>query len=435
MSALAKICLKKGYKITGSDSHESDEIIELIRCGVSVYIGHDAKYITDPDLVVYTGAIPSTNCERQRAEELHIPTMERAEFLGKLVSEYATRIAVAGTHGKTTTTSMLGWVFDKAGYHPTIHIGGESVNFDSNMVLGDDEYIITEACEYRNSMRYLSPTTAIITSIEEDHMDCYQSIDELQQAFYSFAGTAQCVVSTLPIPTKKEQYLLYCSMNKDNTCEYALHNYIVTDISEDKNGCVFEVIKDNKYYGHFKLSMHGKYNISNALIAIAVADYHGIEYSTIYNALRSFKGVKRRYEKLGEIEGKIVVADYAHHPTEIDCVIRSLQQFYPKLLCVFQPHTYSRTEALMSEFVKVLPKATYLCMLPTYPAREEYSKSGDSATLYKKIKKQNKCFVEDFKDIPTSWLDACDAILLVGAGDIYDKGKDWLENLPEKIKK
>lgn len=432
MSALAKICLKKGYKVTGSDSHESDEITELRRCGVTIYIGHDASHITHPDLVVYTGAIPKTNVERVQAEKAGIRTIERAEFLGELANEYDTTIAIAGTHGKTTTTSILGWIFEIANKQPTIHIGGECVNFQSNMVIGKEDYFITEACEYRNSMRFLHPNVAIITSIEADHMDCYKDMQELKNAFYHFASTATYVVSSLALPVKKNQYLLYCSLSKEDICEDAYHNYTLLSYIENKENCIFEVAKDGRYFGHFCLPMHGKYNIANALSAIAVADLEGIDYLTIYQALKSFLGVKRRCEKLGYIDEKLVIADYAHHPTEINSVLTTLQVFYPKLVVVFQPHTYSRTKSLLSEFKKVLSPVKYLAMLPTYPAREEFLKEGDSYTLFEQIKNKNKQYIEKLDDIPSKWLSECDAIVLVGAGDIYDKGKDWIKTCEEK---
>lgn len=435
MSALAKICLKKGYRVTGSDSHENEEIASLRKMGATIEIGHEASHITHPDLVVYTGAIPSTNVERVAATELGIRTVERAEFLGELADEYATTIAIAGTHGKTTTTSLLGWIFEVANCRPTVHIGGECLNFQSNMVIGQEEYFITEACEYRNSMRFLHPAIAIITSIEADHMDCYKDMKELENAFYHFAKGATFVISTLKLPVSKNQHLLYCSLDKDDFCEEAYHNYTLLSYKEDEGMCTFEVAKDGKYFGHFLLAMHGKYNIANALNAIAVADLEGIDYLTIYQALKTFLGVKRRYEKLGTIEQKVVIADYAHHPTEIASVLGTLQTFYPKLLVVFQPHTYSRTKSLLSEFKKVLSGVKYLAMLPTYPAREAFDKEGDSYTLFQKVKNKNKRYIEKLEELPTKWLDACDAIVLVGAGDIYDQGKRWLENLPEKIKK
>ncbi len=428
MSALAKLCLHQGYEVSGSDMHDSIEIQKLKELGATIYIGHDATHLKSVDMVVYSGAIPTNNCERQYAKSHHIPCYERAEFLGHICALYKHTIAIAGTHGKTTTTSMIGWIFQEANYQPTVHIGGESVNMETNMVLGEDTYCITEACEYRNSMQYILPETAVITSIEEDHMDCYHDLQDLKNAFHNFYAKAKVVVSPLALPIGKGQHFVFCGWEEEDTTVYAEHTFLICGAKETKDGCWFEVKKDGHYYGHFYLTMHGRYNVMNALLAVAVADYYEIPYTRIYTALRAFQGVKRRCETLGYVAGKKVIADYAHHPTEIHAFLSSLQPYYPKTLCVFQPHTYSRTKSLLSSFQKVLQECTYLCLLPTYPAREEYDAKGDSGTLFQKIRKKNKKYISHLQDIPAQWIESCSVIVLVGAGDIYEKGKLWLEN-------
>ena len=425
MSGLAVLAKEYGCAVTGSDI-SSDIPSVLIKNNITVYRGHSEDNISDDcDMVVYTGAISEDNVELKYAISKGIKVVERSEFLGVICKLYDNVIAIAGTHGKTTTTSMIGHIFDMANLKPTIHMGGISNNFESNMVVGDRKYFITEACEYKNSFRYIHSNYAVITSTDPDHMDCYSSVVELNNAYQYFAKNSKnlVLVDSVKGIYKKGSILV----GIDDGDIYA------TNIEYKDGRYSFDCYYFGKYLTNFKLYSVGRFNIYNALCAIAVAMEYGISISCIYDALISYKGVKRRNEKICDIGGVPVICDYAHHPTEISNIISAYKSHYKKVMCIFQPHTYSRTKLLMNKFITSFKGVKTLIIYKTYPAREQKIDGGDAFDLYKKVKisEKNKYIAYTkykLKKIIYENIENIDCVLILGAGNIYNIAKNMLKS-------
>lgn len=417
MSALAKLCLENGWIVAGSDTVKTAETEKLEQL-FKVYYSHKESNIAafKPTLVVYTGAVRSDNSELIYAQNCGIKLMERSEFLGEVCKNYTHVIAVAGTHGKTTTTAMIAEIFVKAGLNPTVHIGGNVVNLNSNLIVGDNNYFITEACEYKQSFKYINSEVAVITNIEPDHMDCYLNFSELENAFANFINNAKCcVLNPENSVVKKVRIKELCYVNSG-------HGLIAKNIKKCGVGFSFDVFENCLYLGNFKLSVMGEYNINNALNAIAVARRFNINLDCVYSALLGFNGVERRNEFLGKINGVKVFADYCHHPTEIENSIKAFKQHYKKILCVFQPHTYSRTKALKTEFASCFKGVSKLILFKTYAARELPEAGLNETDLFRIVKNKNKNVVLDSRELINFVANQSvnyNAIIVLGAGDIY----------------
>lgn len=424
MSALATFMLRHNVFVSGSDQVVSHFTTNLESKGALVYYGHKPENIPyNCDLVVYTGAVQKDNPEYIEAQNRGIRLMERSEFLGYVASMYDEVIAISGTHGKTTTTSMLGKIFLSAKLDPTIHLGGESDDFGGNMFLGENKIFITEACEYRDSFRFLKPQIALITNIEKDHTDFYKNMTQIMNAFAHFGNSSKVLVvfenNEIVDYIDKNVRVVTCGFDGD----YDVKGY---NLSKDKDGCYsFDVKNNDTYLGHFRLSVIGLHNAKNALCAIAISALYGITYDKMYYALKNFSGVKRRYEKVGEYKGVPVICDYAHHPTEIANSIKGALTSHKKILCIFQPHTYSRTLSLMSEFSHCFKGVHRLVVYKTYPAREKPINGGRAIDLLNNVvgfrdKKfycySKRCLSKTLKEMDKTY----DLILVLGAGDIYD---------------
>ncbi len=424
MSCLALLLANHNIKITGSDMQYNSIVKELRAKNINVTIGHSESNVeNDCDLVVFTGAIKEDNIELLSAKAKNIQTMERSEFLGEVCKLFANVIAVAGTHGKTTTTAMIANIFRCAGLNPTVHLGGISNNFNSNILIGDCKYFITEACEYRNSFKYIESSTCVITSTEPDHLDTYKNVTALKNAYFNFAKKSNNIIKTSSVKNINCKKNIVCvGLNCGDV--YA------TNLKSNSNGCYsFDCWNKNKYLTNFKLNVMGEYNVYNALCAIAVALEYKVSVAVIYDALKGFKGVARRNEKIGEIGGIPVICDYAHHPTEIQKTICANRLVYKNILCVFQPHTYSRTLCFKKEFSSSFKGVKKLFIYKTYPAREQKIDGGDAKDLFKvvKIKKENKWYIESkYKLKKTLYdnLENIDCILILGAGNIYNIAKN-----------
>lgn len=424
MSALARFMLARGVFVSGSDKVVSHFTTNLERAGALIYYGHARQNIPlNCDLVVYTGAVHNDNVEYIEAVERGIPLMERAEFLGYVSSMYERVVAVSGTHGKTTTTSMLGKILLEEGQNPTVHLGGESDDLGGNMHLGGEKLFVTEACEYRESFRFLNPAITVITNIENDHTDYYKSVDEIYSAFARLANRSEMVVlfenDNLRAHIDKKVNIVTCGFGDGydvRGCNVAMNN----------GGCYgFDVVYKNNFVGRFDLSVIGFHNAKNALCAIAVGLLYGVPCEVMQRALKTFVGVKRRYEKVGEYCGVPVVCDYAHHPTEISNSIKGALTSHKKVLCIFQPHTYSRTVSLMAEFARCFKGVYKLVLFKTYPAREKPINGGRASDILNNVKGlgnrkyycySKACLVRTLKEIDKTY----DLILVLGAGDIYD---------------
>ena len=424
MSSLAKILLDLNIKVMGSDMVFNERIEELTNLGAEVYIGENVNNIEkNIDLVVYTGAISKDNKELLKSKELGIITVERSEFLGRIAEMYDNVISIAGTHGKTTTTAMIGEIFNAAQLNPTIHLGG--IARFGNLQVGGKEFFITEACEYLNSFSFLSSSIAVITNVEADHLDFYSGIREIKFAFENFANKSKIVVSFENdwIESRLKKGIEHYSCGFEEKYDFYIYN-----VKEFGGGYSFDIRFRGEFLSRFVIKLKGIHNIKNAVCAIAVGYLSNIPIRVISKGIYEFYGVERRYELIGQIEKTQIIADYAHHPTEIRNSILGFEG--KKVLAIFQPHTYSRTKKLIKEFSECFKNAEKVIIYKTYPAREQFDKKGSETLLFQKIKKKNKEICLDKNkliNLIKEEAENYDIVLVLGAGDIYNIVKSELK--------
>ena len=438
MSGLAKILLDRHFTVSGSDAHESELTAELAKDGCHISYPQSADNITDGiDLVVYTAAIHPDNPELKAAVDAGIPTMTRAELLGQVMKNYHTAVNVAGTHGKTTTTSMITEILLAANADPTISVGGILHSIGGNIRVGKSDLFVTEACEYTNSFLSFNPTLNIILNVKADHLDFFKDIDDIRHSFKLFTEKLPSD-GTLVINTDIDDYEYFY---KDTDCEVitfgsdpAKSMYSAADIKHDEYGrCSYTLLINNTPSGTIQLSVPGVHNVYNSLSAIAACVKLGISMEDIREGLKNFTGTDRRFQKKGVFNGVTVVDDYAHHPDEITATLNSAAMCpHNNIWCVFQPHTYSRTKALMPEFAKALALADKVVLAKIYPARETDNLGISSANLCELIKAEGKeCYYyEDFEEIEDFLKKKCingDLLITMGAGDVYKIGEDLLK--------
>lgn len=419
MSALAKFLLLKGSTVAGSDNSDSVYVRDLIADGADIKVGSAAGSIKDYEVIVYTDAINENNLQLCEARKLNKEILSRGQLLTEVSRDFDKVIAVSGCHGKTTVTSMLAHIFSAAKKGICAHIGGRDASF-SNFYYCGNSYFLTEACEYKQNFLLLKPDIAVVLNTDPDHLECYGSAENLRLAYTRFAGSAE--ISVLPYGDLK-----ICGV----TFGYAKEaDYSVGNINENSGKYGFCVYEKGKNIGEISLNVYGRHNILNALAATAAARAAGIAFEDIKNGLASFKGVERRFEHIGNVNGAEIIADYAHHPDEIAAAISTAQSIAKgKLSVVFQPHTYSRTKNLFNDFVKTLSPLENLLIYRTFAAREYFNDEGSALTLSQHIKNSRYGDApEDLEDFISS---ACpgDIILVLGAGDIYDLAKSAIKNL------
>lgn len=438
MSGLAEIMLNLGYNISGSDIKESEIALKLKRKGIKVYIDHSEKNIDSPDLVVYTAAVKENNPELMEARRRGIRTIERATLLGGIMRKYPFSIAISGTHGKTTTTSMISMIMLQAGLDPTIHIGGELDAIGGNTRIGSNKYFITEACEYVESFLKFKPYLAVVLNIEADHLDYFKDINHIKQAFAKFVALVPengCLVACSDdknveeiIETAKCRKITFGIKNK--RAMWTADN-IVFDYSGFAS---FDVLNCGKKVSEIKLSVPGIHNVGNSLAAIAACVDLGCDMKDIELGLRRFTGTHRRFEVKGLADGIKVVDDYAHHPSEIIATLKAARNgLYRKVWCVFQPHTYTRTKLLLKEFSEAFSEADKVIVSDIYSAREIDTGEIHSSTLADRIKEKGKdaVYIPDFGEIVEYLRENAargDLILTMGAGDVYKVGEMFLED-------
>ena len=436
MSGLAEILLDRGFKVSGSDMKESTLTDMLQKKGATVYIGQCADNITsDIDCIVYTSAIHPDNPEYIKAHELNLASLSRAELLGQLMLNYPCPIAVSGTHGKTTTTSMVSDILMAADADPTISVGGILETIGGNIRVGNSPYFVTEACEYTNSFLSFYPKISIILNVEEDHMDFFKNLQEIRNSFHTFAGLLPedgLLIINGDIEHCEELYQdLSCKVitfGKDSSCDY-----YTTDITYNNLGHISATVHTNRGDDFsLKLSVPGEHNLSNALAAMALADYLGIDRTLSLGTLNIFKGSKRRFEYKGSLGSIDIIDDYAHHPTEISATLSAAQNFpHGRVWCVFQPHTFTRTKAFMDEFARALSLADEIVLADIYPARETDNLGISSRDLQAKIQKlgKNAHYFSSFDAIENFLLENLihnDMVITMGAGDIVNVGEKLL---------
>jgi UDP-N-acetylmuramate--alanine ligase len=438
MSGLAQIALKDGYKVTGSDWNKSKITEKLEHLGADIVYGHDAvnqNGIENASLVVYTAAAKVDNPEIIAAKERGVRIVDRAEFLGAVMKNYSHAVGVSGTHGKTTTTSMLAHAMIHADLDPTISVGGELDLIGGNIRTGKSGYFVTEACEYTNSFLKFYPTIALITNIEEDHLDFFSGIDEIIESFRQFALLTKGIGKVVALGSDENIKKALANTDLD-IITYGMddiYNYYPKNIEYHAGFPSFDVYKDGEKKCSIQLNVPGEHNILNSLASIAVCELMGIDAKIAAEGIETFKGTHRRFEKKGFVNDAIIIDDYAHHPTEIKATLKAAKAFNPnRVVCIFQPHTYSRTRTLWNEFKEAFDNADELILTHIYAAREKFDGVTKPEDLAAQIKERgvNAKFIDDFDDIVKYVKETAqkgDIIFTMGAGDVTEIGPKLAE--------
>lgn len=426
MSALSEILFDRGYQVSGSDLAQSDLTEHLQQKGIVVYKGHSAAQVVPGiDLVVHTAAVHADNPELLRANELQIPVFERAVLLGVVMRDYKKAISIAGTHGKTTTTSMMCEVLLAAKCDPTCLVGGQLSAIGGNIRVGQGDYIVCEACEYVDSFLTLSHQVAAILNVEEDHLDYFSGIEQIKDSFVRFAAIAGkdglCVLNTDSPHAREIMPRMVPKLVTFGTDSAFLPDYLAVDVLMNEGHSTFGVVEQGQHLMEVTLQVPGIYNVQNALCVVAIARSLGIPCAAIQEGLRAFGGTRRRFERVGRINGAQLIDDYAHHPTEIRATLTAARQVCAgRVICLFQPHTYSRTEALYEEFAAALGLADVVVLAPIYPAREK-NIHNVSATLIGDQVPGAVCLdsLQQVADYAARIACPGDLIFTMGAGDIW----------------
>lgn len=443
LSAIAEILLARGITVTGSDMKESEITDNLIAKGAHIFLGHRERNVEGADAVIYSAAIGADNPELMRARELGIPVMTRAEMLGMLMKEHESSIAISGTHGKTTTTSMVSLILDRAGRKPTILVGGNLTEIGGNVKIGEGDYFITEACEYMDSFLSLRPKIEIILNIDSDHLDYFKDINHIVESFDKFAKLVPA--DGLIIAYDANSFVKSVVDKLDNVITFGYNEgstYYATDIEFNDSGRpAFTANHNGKALGRVQLKVPGEHNILNALAAIACCHSLGTDMSVITETLEAFGGTERRFDVIGMTDAGVqIVDDYAHHPTEIMATLAAAQNVpHNHLWCLFQPHTYTRTIALFEEFADAFEKADKVVLAEIYAAREKNIYKISSKELAREIKAKHPgkevYYFKDFDEIAnfvSNNAEKGDLVITMGAGDIYKVADIMLEREWEK---
>lgn len=425
MSALERFFLSTGKNVAGYDKTQTDLTTELVKEGVDIHFEDNIELIPeginqDNTLVIYTPAIPKDHTELNYFLVNDFKVMKRSEVLGE-ITKHTYNIGVAGTHGKTTTSSILGHILKVANVEATAFLGGIAENYDSNIILNGSKYTVAEADEFDRSFLRLSPKLAIITSDDADHLDIYGERDEVKKSFQEFAGIVE------------EKLFVHKTLEFENAITYGVDldaDYNANNVRIIDGHYVFDIKTPNGSLKDVGILLPGHHNMENAVAALAVADYMGVPHDKIKEALSTFIGVKRRFNRF-EINGKIYIDDYAHHPTELNAAIRSVRELYPgkKVLGIFQPHLFTRTRDFVDEFAESLSQLDSLILLDIYPARELPIEGITSNWLLEKVNLQEKVVSSLEECLINAKSIDFDVIMTLGAGNIdtiVKPIKEWL---------
>lgn len=434
MSGLAQIAIKDGYRVTGSDWNKNDMTEKLEAMGADIVYGHNTVNIDGIDsasLVVYTAAAKADNPELVKAKRAGVRIIDRAEFLGAVMKNYTHAVGVSGTHGKTTTTSMLAHALVGADMDPTISVGGQLDLIGGNIRVGNSDYFVTEACEYTNSFLKFYPTIALITNIEEDHLDFFSGIDEIIESFRRFAYLTKDIGYVVAMGADKNVQRALKDADDLKIITYGMtgeFDYYPENIVYSAGFPSFDIMHKGKTLCHVQLNVPGEHNILNSLATMAVCMLMDIAPETAARGIEDFKGTHRRFEKKGFVNGAVVIDDYAHHPTEIKATLEAAGKFeHNKIRCVFQPHTYSRTKTLWEEFTNAFYDCDELILTDIYAAREQFDGETTSEKLADAIKKKgvNVIYI-DTLEAAAKYLShnaqKGDIVLTMGAGDVVEIG-------------
>jgi UDP-N-acetylmuramate--alanine ligase len=439
MSALAELFIRRGIRVTGCDTTTSG-VADLERLGIHVAHGHDPEHVDGASEIVVTSAVRRDHPELQRARDLGITVTRRAEALGRAVS-VGKLVAVAGTHGKTTTTVMTTQALTSAGLDPTGIVGGRVGAWNGNLSSGGENLFVVEADEYDRSFHALSPTVAVVTNMEADHLDIYPGgIDEIRVAFAQFVRGGETIVlcaddrGATSIPTPSSAEVIRYGITSDDA------RLIATGIDTVGTGSRFDCYYDGKKLGDVILSVPGMHNVRNSLAAIASGIAVGVELEQMREGLASFTGVERRFQRIGEVHGVTIIDDYAHHPTEIEATLQAARTAFPKrrIVSVFQPHLYSRTRDFYPEFATALSKADVIYLCDLYPAREQPVEGVTSALIAGKMREAGKApqWEGPRSEVAAELAQQVkegDVVITIGAGDITKTGPELLSLLEGRV--
>ena len=433
MSGIAEILLNWGFNVTGSDCSDSETVEILLKKGIKVTIGHNIEDVKNSDVVVYSAAIKQDDPEMVEAKRLNIPTIERADFLGEITKCYKDTICISGTHGKTTTTSMVSLCFVEANLDPSIQVGAYLKPIEGNYRVGNSEHFIIEACEYVESFLKFSPRAEIILNIDNDHLDYFKTFENIKNAFIKdvklLPDNGYLILNgddsnCLDLQQYTNAKIITYGITNKNT------NFFAVNIVFDNDGFAeFDVYHNDEFYDRFKLHVPGMHNVLNALACISICNEYKISKDNIKTALLKFRGAHRRFEYKGKIKGiASVYDDYAHHPTEIVATAKSLMnKKYNESWVVFQPHTYSRTKTLLNDFARALLNFDHIIILDIYAARETNTYHISSKDLVDKINASGKhaLYISDFDECAKYLKDNVkenDIVMTIGAGTVTNIG-------------
>lgn len=436
MSGIAKILLNLGYEISGSDLRTSTALNRLKSTGARVFIGHKATNVVGADLVVISSAIPESNPEYIEAIESKIPVVHRADMLS-LLMEPKKGIAITGAHGKTTTTSMISLILEKNGYDPTVIIGGELNDIGGNATLGNGDFLVAEADESDGSFLKLTPYVAVVTNIENDHMDYYKNMNSMKSAFKNFLnnlknegfavlGTDNENVREIAENLRRKHY----TYGINNTADYMPKNIFTNGMFTS-----FDIFFRDKFLGKVELRVPGLHNIYNATAAIVVGSELGISFEGIADAIKAFKGVQRRFQLIGNINGIKIIDDYAHHPTEIKATLNAAKSCNPRrLIAIFQPHRFTRTMLLANEFGAAFEDADEVIVTKIFSAGEQSIEGVSSMLIVNMLKQNGKkvTYIDEKNEIPdilSKRLKSGDYVMTIGAGDVCKVAYDLTDRL------
>lgn len=436
MSGIAEVLINLGYQVSGSDLVASPVALRLQDLGAKIFIGHAPEHVGQAQVLVRSSAIADDNPELIQATAQGVPIIPRAEMLAELM-RLKVGVAVAGTHGKTTTTSLLATIFVTAGFDPTVIIGGRLNAYGANAMLGQGRYLIAEADESDGSFLCLLPRLAVVTNVDADHLDFYEDMDHIRSSFVTFMNSVPFYGLNVVCGDDPQILSILPQVRRPViTYGFGPENILRGEIISCANGSKFNVYRDNVFWGQISLAHPGRHNVLNALAAIAVAMEVGIDAQDIIEGLAAFEGVGRRFEYKGTRNGVVVVDDYAHHPTEIAVTLETARACYPehRLVVAFQPHRFSRTQALFGVFSKVFEAADEVLLTEIYPASEAPIPGVSGQSLAQAIRQVTTTpvrFFEDFETLSAALPDILkpnDLLLTLGAGSIWTVGQNFLEH-------
>lgn len=438
MSGIAELLLNLKFYITGSDIRQSQNVKRLESRGIRISMNHNADNVKDVDVVVYSSAVKQNNPELIAAHKKNIPVIRRAEMLAELISLKQTSIAVGGTHGKTTTSSMIGTMLEEAGYDPTLVVGGLVSNLNSNVKLGSGEVIVVEADEYDRSFLALKPTIAVVTNLELEHTDCYSNFEDLETAFLQYCNSVPFYGEVILCADSPS--LMNISKNiKKPIVTYGtspLADFRAVNIKYKAGKSFYNLVHNEKDFGQIIINAPGNHNVLNSLSAIALGLELNIHFDKLKSGIKNYKGVRRRFDIKENNSDIMVVDDYAHHPTEVNATISAAKAGWKKeIVSVFQPHLFTRTRDFYKEFAESLFQSDYIIITDIYPAREEPIKEISSQLIVKELKRlghQNIIYIDNLNEL-NSTLDNLGLdnhmVITMGAGDIWRFNNNYNDHL------